>query len=434
VGGAFVIVTQAGSSGWLTLSPQTTSVSATGGTGEIAVTTSAPDFTWSFGMDVPWITDVECSCYLSVGPATLRYIVAANSGAERTGRIIAGDMVFTVTQQGGWRDARSVAWDQRAPQDAPSARLQTAMAPFGTSGQAILYGGVWDTTFSAETWLWDGSNWKLLHPANSPGLLSGHAMAYDAAHGQVVLFGGVDGMTYMFGNSTWVFDGNNWKQMQPAVSPPARFGHAMTYDAIAQKVVLFGGSGDYGDANDTWTWDGANWTQVVSSASPLPRSGHAMAFDAMRGATVLFGGFHLQDTTPTWYSDTWALDASGWHQIFSANPPVARSGHVLGYHPGLQSVVMIGGAGGKDVGDDGTWEYDFRREIWILSGDTWVQQFPENQPGPAYMMGVAYDNVAQGLTVHLGDDLTCDSRGPKTFVLKGPAAGSPAGVPVPPRR
>jgi len=432
VGDTFVIVTQAGATGWVTISPQTASVPASGGTGQISVATNAPDFAWEFGKDVPWITDVECSCYQSVGPATLRYIVAVNTGPQRTGTITAGGLVFTVTQQGGGAEPRSLTWDLLAPPDAPAARLNMAMAQFSHSGQAILYGGAWNATISAETWLWNGSSWTLLQPANNPGMLSGHAMAYDEARGQIVLFGGESGETYGGTNRTWVWDGNNWRQMQPAVSPPARFGHAMAYDSVSKTVVLFGGTGDYGDTNDTWTWDGANWTQLPSSASPLARSGHAMAFDATRGEIVLFGGFHYEGT-PIWFSDTWVWDANGWRQRFSASPPAARSGHLLAYHPALRSVVMIGGSGGKEVTGNG-WNYDFRREIWMWSGETWVQQFPENQPGPAYTIGAAYDDTKLGLTVHLGDDLTCVSRGPKTFLLTGTAAASPpVPRPVPPR-
>ena len=175
-----------------------------------------------------------------------------------------------------------------------------AMAPFGHSGAAILYGGAWNTTISGETWLWNGTNWTQLHPANSPGLLSGHAMAYDEARGQIVLFGGISGDTSVQNNQTWVWDGTNWKQMQPAVSPPATFGHAMAYDAVSQKVVLFGGFGPYGENNDTWTWDGANWTQFASPVRPLARSGHAMAFDAQRGEILLFGGIHSEGV-PTFF-------------------------------------------------------------------------------------------------------------------------------------
>jgi hypothetical protein len=132
----------------------------------------------------------------------------------------------------------------------------------------------------------------------------------------------------------------------------------------------------------------------------------------------------LSQPTPTWYSDTWVWEGGVWNQKLTAAPPPARAGHLLAYHPALQSVFMIGGAGGKDVESNGTWLYDFRREIWKWNGEAWAQQFPEGQPGPGYTMGAAYDGTRQVLTVHLGDDLTCISRGAKTFHLSGPAATS----------
>ena len=216
-------------------------------------------------------------------------------------------------------------------------------------------------------------------------------------------------------NQTWIWDGSNWHQLQPAMSPPARWGHAMAYDSATQTTILFGGYGEYGDSNDTWSWDGTNWTQITSAASPLPRDGHAMAFDAMRGQVVLFGGA-LSGNVPTFYSDTWLYDATGWHQALTPTPPAARFGETLAYHPALHSVVMIGGYGGKDVTDT-SWNYDFHKETWLWNGEAWAQQFPENQPGPAYTVVAAYDDTKQALTVHVGDDLTCLSRGPKTYLL-----------------
>lgn len=46
------------------------------------------------------------------------------------------------------------------------------------------------------------------------------------------------------------------------LSPSARSFHAMAYDSIRQRTVLFGGT-DYsvGPLSDTWEWDGANWIQ-----------------------------------------------------------------------------------------------------------------------------------------------------------------------------
>jgi M6 family metalloprotease-like protein len=416
-GNAFVIVTQAGAaSGWITVTPQAATIPAAGGTGEIAVATSAPDLAWAFGTNVSWITDVECSCYLDVGPATLRYIVAVNTGAQRSGVININGQVFTVTQLAGTSQVATVNFNQLMPANAPISRMDMAMAQFGSSGQAILYGGNWDTTRFSDTWLWNGSNWNLLTPANNPGILAGHAMAYDAGRGQIVLFGGMAGTPAVYSNQTWIWNGTNWVEMHPAVSPPARYGHAMAYDAATKQVVLFGGYGDFAESNDTWTWNGTNWSQVVSATNPPARSGHSMAFDALHGEIVLFGGF-LSQPTPTWFSDTWVWNGKKWQQIANPKPPEGRAGHVLAYHTGRQAVFMIGGAGGKDVTTN-TYNYDFTRETWIWNGTTWTQEFPAIQPGPAYTLGAAYDDTKQALTIQLGDDLTCVSRGPKTFVLK----------------
>jgi M6 family metalloprotease-like protein len=421
VGGALAVVTQAGGVGSITISPQSAEIPASGGTGVISVTTSAPDVPWSYMPTVSWITDIECSCYQSTGSATLRYIVAANTGAQRTGTITVGNLAFTITQDGGGKDPGGITWTQYTPTNAPISRMNFAMAPFGNSGQAILYGGNWDTTRFTDTWLWDGSNWTLLQPANNPGILAEHAMAYDAAHGQIVLFGGMAGTPAAYSNQTWIWNGSNWQQMHPAVSPPARVGHAMAYDAVAQKVVLFGGYGTYAESNDTWTWDGSNWTQVLTLASPPKRYEHSMAFDAARGVTVLFGGWQSEGLV--WLNDTWEFDGSNWQQQLPDNPPAGRAGHVLVYDPSLQAVVMVGGAGGKDVTAT-SWVNDFHRETWLWSGEAWVQQFPANQPGPAYTLGAAYNPASQGVTFHVGDDLTCLSRGPKTFLLTGTAVAN----------
>ncbi len=430
VGGAFAVITQAGASSGMTLSPLSAAFTSAGGNGGIAVSTSAPDLAWTTGVDADWITDIECSCGLEVGPASIRYIVAANAGAARSASISIGGLAFKVTQDAGAPD-RTPAWNLLAPRDAPSARLNQAFAPFSSLGRAILYGGQWDLDFSAETWLWSGSEWTLLQPVDNPGLLAGHAMAYDAKHGQIVLFGGQSGTSYEMADRTWVFDGANWEQLHPAAIPPARIGHAMAYDAVNGNVVLFGGSGMQGELDDTWIWDGVNWAQASSHTSPLPRSGHGMTFDAGQGQVVLFGGMKGSGV-PTWFSDTWVWEGQNWQPKSVATPPAARTDMVLAYHPALRAVVMIGGTGGKSVTASG-WNYDFRKETWLWDGERWTQQFPEGQPGPAYTLGAAYDESLQALTVHLGDDLTCVSRGPKTLHLTG-AAKVRARIPVEPPR
>jgi len=95
----------------------------------------------------------------------------------------------------------------------------------------------------------------------------GHAMAFDSARGVAVLFGGQDNNTGALLQDTWLWDGTGWTDATPrplympsATPPPARFYHAMAYDSVRQRVLLFGGQDPQGNAlNDTWEWNGRTW-------------------------------------------------------------------------------------------------------------------------------------------------------------------------------
>ena len=76
-------------------------------------------------------------------------------------------------------------------------------------------------------------------------------MAYDEARQRTVLFGGLVG-----GDETWEWDGTNWTQLKPTVSPSSRMHHAMVYDSKRGRTVLFGGTAG---GDETWEWDGKNW-------------------------------------------------------------------------------------------------------------------------------------------------------------------------------
>jgi hypothetical protein len=64
-------------------------------------------------------------------------------------------------------------------------------------------------------------------------------MTYDPVSGKTIAFGGFNGTGYL--NDTWSFDGTSWTQIATQSVPPARIAAQMTYDSVAQKVVLFGG-------------------------------------------------------------------------------------------------------------------------------------------------------------------------------------------------
>lgn len=118
-----------------------------------------------------------------------------------------------------------------------------------------------------DTWTWDGLSWTQRHPAASPPASTGGAtaMAYDPDRRSVVMFGGLYVASRAL-DQTWTWDGTTWTTRRPATTPPARFNHAMAYDATTHSVVLTGGAGSSPDGSfpaltDTWTWDGLTWTR-----------------------------------------------------------------------------------------------------------------------------------------------------------------------------
>jgi hypothetical protein len=357
----------------------------------------------------------------------MRYIVAQNTQASpRTGTITVSGRTFTVTQEAGGPTVGQVVWTDVPVTDAPSPRLHFSFARLGTAGDALLFGGEFNTAVLADTWIWRAGRWTQTFPAHDPGVgrRKNFAMAYDERREQVILFGGLvlDAQNY-YDNATWAWTGTDWVELHPQHRPPARFGHAMAYHAASGKVVLFGGIGaDYTDRNDTWEWDGADWTERPVSVRPPARHEFAMADDAGRREIVTFGGRRIGQPF-VWLSDTWVWDGVRWQQRTPSAEPTPRESPGMAYHPGLGLVVLVGGQGVKEVINSSSWHGDYREETWAWNGATWTQLFPETSVPFSFTYGMVYDPAGGRLFALLGDDLHCASRGPKAFALTaGPGA------------
>lgn len=416
VGALTAVVTQAGIAGQASISPLSQAFPATGGVGQFSVATNAPDFGWGYGTDSPsWIQSIVSSKAFTVGPATLRYIVAPNTtSVPRTGTITAAGLNFTVNQAAGGPTACPFVWRQIELQDAPLPRHSMDVASFPPKGEFVFYGGAVDLTHFDDTWVWDGSQWIRKSPSHSPGERAGHAMVYDAGREKVLLFGGY---ADEYSEETWTWDGSDWSKVSTTSRPSGRTRTAMVYDPASGKVVLFGGSSPNGAMGDTWEWDGVDWKKIATPSAPPARYDHAMAYDAARRAVVLFGGSTDLLGHPAWFSDTWLWDGSRWRLCETPTAPAPREGHRMEYHPGLGKVILIGGRGGKNV-QGNTYEYDFFEETWSWDGANWVQLFPNKSPELSYSYGLAYDPIHAQLITFIGDDLHCADRGLKIYVLE----------------
>lgn len=192
-----------------------------------------------------------------------------------------------------------------------------------------------------------------------------------------------------------------WTQKED-IGPTPRQGHAMAYDILRRRVVLFGGGSLGSDAfNDTWEWDGEYWTQI-SDIGPSPRQDHAMVYNPASQRILLFGGrqidLNLVGIQDVGLGDTWEWDGEDWVQITDSGP-IPRYGHSMAFDSNRQRTVLFAGYDpkngplGRALGD--TWEWD---------GQEWTQQ-EESGPSPRLWANMTFDSL-RNRTVLFGGEFT----------------------------
>jgi N-acetylneuraminic acid mutarotase len=196
----------------------------------------------------------------------------------------------------------------------PAGAAGAALAYDAESQVAVLFGGLNFSGFviNDDTWSFEPgtSSWTQMEPPEAPGIGNYHAMAYDPVSDRMILFGGAGPGDRPYGE-TWAYDYNTdaWTNLEPKISPPARYYSDMVYDAGQRKMILFGGTSEWGSAtfNDTWTYDPASneWNEI-DAPGPSIRAWHSMAYDDASGKIVLFGGGLVRED---YQADTWLFDS-----------------------------------------------------------------------------------------------------------------------------
>ncbi len=277
----------------------------------------------------------------------------------------------------GLRQRASRAW--RKWSFSPPARRELAASYDSVRGRVVMFGGLGiDAGFLSDTWEWDGATWREATPAAgnpNPRARAGHAMAYDSVRGRTVLFGG---QNFRLAD-TWEWDGIRWTEVTPASglpNPAPRTSHAMVYDSVRQRVVLFGGL-DGGDTElaDTWEWDGTAWAEVTApedGPNPPATYDHAMAYDSVRGRVVLFGG----NGGLAYLEDVWEWDGASWTSMPAASEarPGGRLNHAMVFDAVRQRVLVAGGQ---------TSPFELTNELWSWDGARWAElKPPSGRPVP----------------------------------------------------
>ena len=244
------------------------------------------------------------------------------------------------------------------------------------------------------------TNWIERRPAHQPSAQAGHALVYDSLRGRAVLFGG-DG-------ETWEWDGNDWLLRAPLVSPPANGRVGMAFDSARGKCVLVVAASALLQA---WEWDGVNWTQIAAPGAAMAGGSRLLvAYDSLRARTCVV---ESQSVVSEW-------DGQAWSTIQSPVPMVTWYG---------QSGLCFDPLQGKCVfhvpftvlsynpyyAISGSWGWD---------GTTWSPAVAGG--APPYSLGEALCNsVRLGATVSYGGFIPLYTTSPatQTWHSSGPWVG-----------
>ncbi|MEM7200429.1 MAG: kelch repeat-containing protein [Planctomycetota bacterium] len=320
------------------------------------------------------------------GALSVRLFGAALAFDERRGVVVLYGNDSSVGVTAEWDGA---SWRRRSPAVSPPPLRYHRMAYDAARSQVVLFGGtpVSGGALSADTWLWDGTNWRLATPARSPAARLGPALSESTVPGRVLLFGGTTDTGAA--DDTWEWDGTQWIERRPAQRPSGS-PVGMVLDRQRGRVVML-----LRGANDLWVWDGANWTSLPGRApAPAPQVEQLIA-DPVRRRLVTHGG--VDPISGVVLGSTWEWDGTVWREHTGPGPG-PRTGHAMTYDPVRGGVLLHGGV----PTITGSPASSARDDVWLWDGVSWRQLAPSGFP--AWQHGMAFDERRQRVVLLAGDE------------------------------
>jgi hypothetical protein len=197
-----------------------------------------------------------------------------------------------------------------------------------------------------------------------------HSAVYDPSTKVMMAFGGIDWGDEDTGtNAVLLYAPANSLSANFSVlipngapgAPPARAGHNAVYDAVNNRMIMFGGSSCQPDwftcskftlMNDVWVLSNANgqggtpvWTQLSPSGTPpAPRAYSTVVYDATNNVMIVFGGI----ASSTVFSDVLVLtNANGlggtptWTKLSPSG--TSPNGYVAGVYDQTNNILITFG-------------------------------------------------------------------------------------------
>jgi len=292
-------------------------------------------------------------------------------------------------------------------------------------------------------------NWTEVIPngaAGSPPGRTFHSAVYDAANSRMIVFGGcsftgIYCTTYL--NDVWVLTNANgvsgtptWVQLAPAGSAPTpRWAHAAAYDAVNNRMIIYGGDNQSVVFSDTWVLSNANglggtptWTPLTPSGGPPEgQDSSGVAYDATNNVLIEFGGMSQNFTADT--NSLWTLsNANGmggtpvWKKLIAngaAGAPAKRDGFISAYD-GVNNRLMVFGGNANTASGFPQWN-----DVWALTNanglsgtPAWTKLSPTGtKPGGRTSAMGGYDSTNNRLIIYGGGSWDGDFF--STWVLTG---------------
>ena len=207
--------------------------------------------------------------------------------------VLFGGHVCCVYMNDTWEYTGST-WTPITTANSPLSRGSHAAVYDPSRGKTIIFGG-WRNSQTGndilnDTWEYDGVNWKQILTNNSPSRRTGAQMVYAPELGGVILFGGTGCNSYC--NDLWKYDGSDWMPITTTTKPEGRYYHQLAYDWQREVLVLFGGynASQKRAMTDTWEYDGNDWYQVSPPVSPPGTWASRAIYYPPQAGVILFGG------------------------------------------------------------------------------------------------------------------------------------------------
>jgi RHS repeat-associated protein len=288
------------------------------------------------------------------------FVFGGSSGLQALGDLW---VLKRATAAGG-----SASWEQIQAPAGPGAR-QHARAVFDqATDRLVVVGGCLNSCDAAFSDVWalgDAStgtpSWQALPPLPQP--RGAHAMAFDETNGRIFVFGGVAAggasndilrMDIRAAAPQWTFVATTGEQ------PPALQNAAMSYDSQADRLIVHAGQTTSGASSDTYALAGASTTSPawvrLAPVGPIPaaRFGHALHYDEVTDRALLFGGTTagVENDTNFVTSDTWVLAGSrtatpAWVRLEALDAPTPRYDAATAYSVEENRLVAVFGSNNK---------------------------------------------------------------------------------------